>query len=305
VLPFAWADDFAAARNYAFENCSGDWILWLDADDVITEDNQRKILALKDQLGDHLDGVFASYNYSHSPQGECTFAHLRERFIRRAAGLRWDFPVHECLAIPAGRSLDCPDIAIKHSPLPAKQASKVDRNLKILQAAVANGDRRPRILFYLGNELKDHGRFREAILVYQEYFQVSDQVWEKYWAHLSLIRCFQQVGELDKARQLALQAILLDSQRAEAYIQLGIYEYDRRNWAQAIPYLQTAARLEKPLLGFADSDAYSWQPHDYLSICYANLGLYPAAIETTLKALPSNPHRERILKNLHWMVDQL
>jgi tetratricopeptide (TPR) repeat protein len=113
------------------------------------------------------------------------------------------------------------------------------------------------------------------------------------------------LGAPEKARSVALKAVLLDSSRAEAYIQLGIHEYDRRQWAQAIPYFQIAARLEQPLLGFTDNDAYSWQPHDYLSICYANLGLYPEAIETTLKALPRNPHRERILKNLHWMVDQL
>jgi len=33
VETFAWADDFAAARNASFEACTGDWILWLGADD--------------------------------------------------------------------------------------------------------------------------------------------------------------------------------------------------------------------------------------------------------------------------------
>src|SRR5437016_1157295 len=32
---FAWRDDFAAARNAAVEKATGDWILWLDADEFL------------------------------------------------------------------------------------------------------------------------------------------------------------------------------------------------------------------------------------------------------------------------------
>jgi glycosyltransferase involved in cell wall biosynthesis len=301
VLPFQWIDDFAAARNHAFANCSGDWILWLDADDLLQPEDQSKIKNLN--LDDSLDAVFLTYQIAFGPAGECTFSTLRERLIRRAAGLRWEFPVHECIAVPYGRSLERPDLAVQHRPLPAKQAGR--RNLDILKATVQKGDRRPRNLFYLANELKDHGKFGQAVPVYQEYLFVSDLAWEKYWAYLSLIRCYQQLGESERARKTALEAVLLDSQRAEAYIQLGLHEYDRRRWAQAIPYFQIAARLEPPAQGFTDNDAYSWQPPDYLSICYANLGLYPEAIKTTLDALSQNPHKSRLLRNLHWMVDQL
>jgi tetratricopeptide (TPR) repeat protein len=182
----------------------------------------------------------------------------------------------------------------------------VSRNLQILKTSVEkNGDRRPRNLFYLANELKDHGHFSEAIPIYQEYLLVSDLAWEKYWAQLSLAHCFSRIEQLEKSRRSLMQAILLDSQRAEAYVQLGISFYDRRLWKQAVPYFQSATRLQKPTAGFTDNDAYGWQPHDYLSICYANLGRYPDAIETTLQALPGNPHKSRLLKNLHWLVDQL
>ena len=47
VVQFEWVDDFAAARNHAFEHCGGDWIVWLDADDILSESAQRQILALK------------------------------------------------------------------------------------------------------------------------------------------------------------------------------------------------------------------------------------------------------------------
>src|ERR1039457_6090419 len=33
VMNFAWGDDFAAARNFALAQTTGDWILVLDADE--------------------------------------------------------------------------------------------------------------------------------------------------------------------------------------------------------------------------------------------------------------------------------
>jgi hypothetical protein len=38
VLPFAWDDDFAAARNFALGHASGDWVLWLNPDEELTPD---------------------------------------------------------------------------------------------------------------------------------------------------------------------------------------------------------------------------------------------------------------------------
>ncbi|MFC1618615.1 glycosyltransferase family 2 protein, partial [Candidatus Neomarinimicrobiota bacterium] len=33
VYDFPWGDDFAAARNESIRHASGDWILWIDADE--------------------------------------------------------------------------------------------------------------------------------------------------------------------------------------------------------------------------------------------------------------------------------
>ena len=34
---FAWCDDFAAAKNYAISKATGDWILFLDADEYFAD----------------------------------------------------------------------------------------------------------------------------------------------------------------------------------------------------------------------------------------------------------------------------
>lgn len=47
IYDFQWIDDFAAARNFSFSKATQEYILWLDADDVLAEDAQEALKRLK------------------------------------------------------------------------------------------------------------------------------------------------------------------------------------------------------------------------------------------------------------------
>lgn len=54
VSRFSWCDDFSAARNFSFEQASGDWILWLDADEEVMPVGRKELrdaLRRKDAFG--------------------------------------------------------------------------------------------------------------------------------------------------------------------------------------------------------------------------------------------------------------
>ena len=46
VVPFVWIDDFAAARNAALDAARGDWILMLDADEVLERPRPARLRTL-------------------------------------------------------------------------------------------------------------------------------------------------------------------------------------------------------------------------------------------------------------------
>lgn len=90
-LIYPWTDDFSAARNFALEHASGDWIIVLDADESLRPDgrelirealHRENIIAYKIQLVSHLGGYKSGSDYLI-------------RLFRRSPQIRYSGKVHE------------------------------------------------------------------------------------------------------------------------------------------------------------------------------------------------------------------
>ncbi|ASB52115.1 TPR repeat-containing protein [Bacillus velezensis] len=62
IYDFEWIDHFAAARNFVFSKAEMDYILWLDADDILTEKDREKLIELKASLSKEVDAVSMYYH---------------------------------------------------------------------------------------------------------------------------------------------------------------------------------------------------------------------------------------------------
>lgn len=98
VYDFEWIDDFSAARNFAYSKATMEYILILDADDVVLEEDREKFKKLKRELSPDVDMVLMPYNVGFDSKGNVTLTYNRERLSRRDRGFRWVEPVHEHLA---------------------------------------------------------------------------------------------------------------------------------------------------------------------------------------------------------------
>jgi glycosyltransferase involved in cell wall biosynthesis len=72
IYDFAWVDNFALARNFAFSKATKDFVMWLDADDIITEKDRDAILELKKTLTKDFSAVTMRYNIAFDAQGNPT-----------------------------------------------------------------------------------------------------------------------------------------------------------------------------------------------------------------------------------------
>ena len=167
VYPYDWTDDFSAARNFSFSKAEMEYCFWLDADDVLTPENQDKFSRLKETLSPDVDVVMMPYHTAFDSSGKPTFSYYRERLVRNCPAYRWKGKVHEAI-VPCGKVIYS-DIAVEHHKI---KPADPDRNMKIYQNQLSHGETlTPREQFYYGRELYYHGEYMEAIQVFTTFLK--------------------------------------------------------------------------------------------------------------------------------------
>jgi tetratricopeptide (TPR) repeat protein len=171
VSTFAWCDDFAAARNAALDQASGDWVLMLDADERLASASGPALRDLAASAPPTAHGYLATIE-NHRP--ERISEHAMPRFFRRFPDLRWFGAIHEELVcaphgVPNWRRtqlLHDARLRIVHygyAPDVFARRGKLQRNRAILERALADDPENPRVLYYLGLTQLQAGRNAEGI----------------------------------------------------------------------------------------------------------------------------------------------
>ncbi len=105
-----------------------DYIFYLDADDVLLEEDRQKFMKLKASIDPNVDSVTMHYNLLSDEKGNVTFSLRRNRLVKRSRNFKWIGPVHEYLEV-YGLIINS-DIAVTHKETPHEHS---DRNLKIYE----------------------------------------------------------------------------------------------------------------------------------------------------------------------------
>jgi hypothetical protein len=80
VYDFPWIDNFSVARNTSFGLATQKYILWLDADDYLTEKDNRLLLELKRTLDPTVDSVTMDYHLAVDHEGKVLQSIRRHRW---------------------------------------------------------------------------------------------------------------------------------------------------------------------------------------------------------------------------------
>lgn len=131
---FPWCNDFAAARNHSLSHCTGDWVIWLDADDRIPQDtiDQMQTESFRRLLHKHHTMIrFKVRNVGKN--GEVFEEFMQTRMFRRTES-HWEGRIHEHLVMDGHKIEDCPTLVIDHTGYSdeATVAAKSKRNLALL-----------------------------------------------------------------------------------------------------------------------------------------------------------------------------
>ncbi|MBB6215737.1 glycosyltransferase involved in cell wall biosynthesis [Anaerosolibacter carboniphilus] len=303
VIDFEWVDDFAAARNFAFSHGTMDYIMWLDADDVLLPEERQKLVKLKQSLDPLVDAVSMEYHCDFDDYGNVTLSVRRTRIVKRLKNFQWCGAVHEDLFVD-GYLYDS-DIVVTH-----KRVSKTtDRNLKIYENRLSQGKAfTAQDVFHFARELHQHQIYERAIVFYLKYLEdENNSVENKIFTCNRLADCYYQIGDKDKEMAYTFKSFQYDTPRSEACCRLGYHFLEKNAFKNAVYWYKQALEVPLPESSWAiiNQPSRTWLPHMQLGLCYYRLGLYDLSYQHNKMALSYRPQDINILHNLSVLEELL
>lgn len=296
IYDFKWFDDFSAARNYSYRKANMDYIMWLDADDVMLPGDLSMFRELKNNLEPSVDIVMMKYNVGFDSQGNATFSYYRERLSKRSGNYLWHEPVHEYLDI-GGKIIEA-DISITHQKI-HDHAS--DRNLRVYEKILGEGrELTARGLYYYARELMDNRRYHDAIIYFNKFLD-SGQGWieDNIRACSDLAKCYTSENDNEKCLKALIRSLQYDTPRADICCQLGYYYKQSDDYKRALFWFKLATELNIPESnwGFIEKDYWGYIPCIEMCVCHDKLGNITEAIRCNNKAAEYKPDDPAVLYN--------
>lgn len=304
VFFFEWIGNFAAARNESFKYATKDYILFLDADDVLLEEDQKKLKSLKETLDPSVDSVSMYYDAGTDEYGNVTLRYRRNRLIKREKNYQWKGDCHQYLEV-YGKIIES-DISVTHK----KIRHSVGRNLNIYQNKIDRGDIfTPRDYFYYGNELRENGHYQKAIEAYERNLEMSEGwIEDKVYACINKADCHHFLGDVENELKSLLRSFEFSkTPRPEVCSRIGYHYQVKRDYNTAIFWYNMATQIvpESGQWSFSYPAYYTWYPHLQMCVCFYNVGDFEKSYFHNEQARIYRPQDNRILYNKELLESKL
>ena len=259
VYDFKWIDDFSAARNHAYSLCTGDYVYMADADEVIDEENIKRILELKESLSQDTEIVQMVYKNQLEYNTTYNFDdELRPKLYKRSRSFVFEGRVHE--AVRTEPVIFDSKIEIIHKP--ESLHSKRDFSL-FIKAIAADGFLPERLKGMYLRELAVSGE-DEDFLESSEYFKkaVEEETDEDLLRSelFVLMRASRIMGDTAAFMKYSHRALALGA-CSETAFELGEYYRTNGEDKEALIWYTNAASQTQPLLNIKYGGEY---PEKYL-----------------------------------------
>ena len=180
VHDFPWTDDFAAARNQAIDRATGQWVLMIDADEVLHADDRGRVRPLLQAKVEAYHVPILSFLGAAAPDAAAArdfVRDLRLSLFRNRRGYRFKGAIHEELTGdfgPEGTAL-APFRILHYGYLDDRIASrrKGDRNRRLLLRELERRPDDPFLNYCLGAELMGQADYHGAL----RHFRISLGRW--------------------------------------------------------------------------------------------------------------------------------
>jgi glycosyltransferase involved in cell wall biosynthesis len=292
IIPWRFDDAFNTAMYLVPDDI--DVCIRLDTDERLVEGWRD---ALEKAWTPETTRLRYPYIWSWNPDGTPGRQWYGDR-IHARRGYRWMGATHEglCSRLPEVQTFT-DDVKIHHFPDPKNKSG----DLVLLEESVREWPHDARMKAYLGREYAYQKQWDKCAATYKEFLGMSFDTAERCQALTTLAQA-EPDNKLFWLRQAAYEV----PTHREPLTALAQHFYETADWKQCYDYAKKALAITKhPMDYTCTPEAWSWQPHDLLSIAAWNLKLYHESLEHAKKAAEYLPNDERLQNNFRLIQDHI
>ena len=293
VLMHEWRDDFADARNVSLAHASGDWMLWLDADDRMAEAGCRRLAELIQAPQDRaffliLDDVAAS------GASQC----YQMRVVPNLPGIQFRGAVHEELLTSVDRlglTLVHSDVRVRHTGYEDERVTqrKTERNRRLLERRLADAPDDPMVRYYYGLTFAEGNPPRAMAELERVVVRlIQDSHYNELYRHtvFALGGIYEANGRVDTAIRAYETLLSTCPGYAIGHFLMGRAFIRERRFREAAPHLEAAVHSGiRPYSFPLDLDGIRSKLHIALAMCLEAEGALDAAVVEAKKGLSFTP----------------
>lgn len=257
VFRFEWIDDFAAAKNFAIEQATGNWIAFLDADEYFQEDDVRKIIPLLVQIEEQrkklkIPLIVRASLANLDDEGKIASMASHARLFSNDPRLRYHKRIHEHLLVSgdqAPSSIDASNqFIIYHTGYSWKayeKTHKLERNITLLEKEVEQDSENYELWAYLGDSLMADKQVKRAEEVYNvvvdhiETISLQERV-DMVFSNLIKLKYYSRVMNEEEVMDVYRKAVKSNCMSPDIEYWLGRWMLDQEKVQQGISYLELA-----------------------------------------------------------------
>lgn len=292
VSHFKWVNDFSKARNFNFSQATGDYILWLDADDVL-RGGEKLEETVEEMEKNHIDTVIFPYLYDFDSNGLCIVRHLKTRIVKNDGCVTWVGALHEDFHQNRDiRQFLDEKIEVLHLTDEKRATQSSKRNLAIAKSELLRAKNDPRSHYLVANAYLAQHDNKNALKYLKSFLSMSQSDEEKYLVYLNISDILE-----DKREEYIGKAWALRPAYPNTYFKMGEHLYKKGKYKEAKNFIELGLQMPKP-----DSSIIVYNPREYdyvplslmVNICF-ELGEYSKALATMDVILKLYPKDEGVL----------
>lgn len=219
IYHFTWIDDFAAARNESLKYATGDWIIWVDADEYLLESDLQQLRQSLEQSKANAGKV----TLYEAKLGTCerTNGYAREKVFRNKLGWHFIRPINEQLVDGSGQVVagEIIPVAIYHWGKDLSEVRMKEKRAKYVELyskAINENPRDPYLQYLLGNRLEELVGVAEALPCYIRASELGKRTAIGIKALAKKAEILLKLKKLPEALQVAQELIVVDPQNISA-----------------------------------------------------------------------------------------